>query len=108
MIIDSFGNVDIGTTAFRKIHIYRNDAVVDRSLIIDKMEQVMLTYVYFDRVINWHTGIDNSDGDKFKVEQMFWELRAQTGNNRYGRQRRHRDDESCIQIRVVRRNFAFC
>lgn len=69
----SRGNVGIGITApVSKLHVYNNDGqtstaagiTVEQDGTGDAVVQYLLTAVK-----RWTTGIDNSDGDKFKISQ---------------------------------------
>lgn len=70
MTIDSSGEVGIGVVdATDKLHIYRNDASADRSFLIEQdgtgdasLEFVLTVGQEFG------VGIDNSDGDSFKID----------------------------------------
>ena len=69
--IDTSGNVGIGITApVSKLHVYQNDTLINQDAGItieqdgtgDAILQYLQTGLY-----RWVTGIDNSDGDKFKI-----------------------------------------
>jgi hypothetical protein len=71
MVILSNGNVGIGRTSpVSKLHVYQNDAATSTTAGItieqdgtgDAQLQFLLSSVY-----RWVQGIDNSDGDKFKI-----------------------------------------
>jgi hypothetical protein len=71
MVIDEDGNVGVGRTSpVSKLHVYQNDAATSTTAGItieqdgtgDAQLQFLLSSVY-----RWVQGIDNSDGDKFKI-----------------------------------------
>jgi hypothetical protein len=71
LTIDSSGDVGIGVTSpISKLHVYQNDTATSTTAGItieqdgtgDAQLQFLLSSVY-----RWVQGIDNSDGDKFKI-----------------------------------------
>lgn len=72
MYISQDGNIGIGNPAVSKLHVFNNDTqtstgvglTVEQDGTGDAVVQYLLT-----NIKRWVTGIDNSDGDKFKISQ---------------------------------------